>query len=71
MNQKVQQYEVIKAFKGSPDGCRVVEFKPGQIIEVGEDFSEGNLAAGFRNDWILPVKPAAKPVAKKRAARRK
>jgi len=63
-------YKVIKDFLGSPDGCRVISYKTGQILTEGTDFSadlaEVALVEGWAIKYIVePKKPAKKKAAKK------
>lgn len=65
-------YRVIKDFKGSPDGCRVIEFTEGQILTIGEDFSNSLMEAVVVEGWVVahdqkpaPAKKSAKKKAKK------
>ena len=63
-------YEITKAFKGSPNGWQVISYKVGDIVSVGDDFSESLLKVCLHNGWAEEVKAAPKPV-KKKAVKRK
>lgn len=62
-------YKVLKDFRGSPDGCRVISYTVGQDIKLGSDFStdlaEVALAEGWVTKYLVePGKPAKKKTAK-------
>ncbi len=56
-------YRVIKDFPGSPDGCRVIQFKEGDILTVGTDFSTDLMEAVVAEGWVVEHDP--KPAKKK------
>lgn len=46
-------YEVIKDFKGSPDGRFAVQYKAGEIVELSDSLAE----VALKEKWVKPVKP--------------
>ncbi len=63
------KYEVVTKFKGSPDGCRILNYEVGQQLEVNTDFSEDLATVAVTEGWVKEVKPIAVP--KKKAAVKK
>lgn len=64
------QYKVIKQFRGSPDGARVLEYAEGQIVSVNTDFSADLRDAMLEEGNVEPFeekKAPAKKAAKKKA----
>ena len=45
-------YEVLIDFKGSPDGCRVIQFEKGQTLTIGDDFSQDLCEVALAEDWV-------------------
>ncbi len=65
-------YKIIKDFPGSPDGCKVIDYKAGDTYTIGSDFSADLAAVAVREKWAIEVesdKPD-KPARKKRAAKK-
>ncbi len=60
-------YKVLEDFRGSPDGCRVIEYKKGQILTEGTEFSSDLANAVLAEGWVtkLIVKPKKIARAKK------
>lgn len=48
------KYEVLKDFRGSPDGCRVIDYKKGQVVDIVDSLAEVALA----EKWVKPSKAA-------------
>ena len=48
-------YKVLKDFKGSPDGCRVIQYTKGQMLEEGADFSRDLAEVALNEKWVKPV----------------
>ena len=63
-------YKVIKDFSGSPDGCRVIEYETGQILNVGTDFSADLVEVALAEQWVIEQKPARKKAVKKAAKKK-
>jgi hypothetical protein len=65
------QYKILKDFKGSPDGCRTIQFVVGQIVTEGTDYSTDLAEVAIVEGWATkhidepPKKKAAKKKAKK------
>ncbi len=62
-------YKVLKDFLGSPDGCRVIAYKKGEILKVGTDFSSSLAKVSVTEGWatkylVDPIKPAKKKTSK-------
>ena len=58
-------YKVLKDFLGSPDGCRVISYKKGDILKVSTDFSDSLARVSVTEGWatkylVEPGKPAKK-----------
>jgi hypothetical protein len=49
--KEVADYEILEDFKGSPDGCIVIEFKAGAIMEMPASLAEVAISEG----WAKPV----------------
>ena len=45
-------YKVLKDFKGSPDGCRVIQYTEGQMLEEGSDFSKDLAEVALNEKWV-------------------
>jgi len=63
------KYKVLKDFLGSPDGCRVIAYKVGQVLTVGTEFSSSLAKVGITEGWVTkflvePQKPAKSKTAK-------
>ena len=67
-------YKVLKGFRGSPDGCRVIKYIQGQFLEVNTDFSDDLCQVALVEGWVVEVKnatPEKKTAAKKKKAAKK
>ena len=60
-------YKILKTFRGSPDGCRVLSYYEGDTLSVSVDFPQDLIDVALVEKWAQKVKP---PV-KKKAVRRK
>lgn len=60
-------YEVIKDFPGSPDGCRVIQYEKGQILNIGTDFPDDLCSVALAEGWVAEKAPPKKKVVKKTA----
>jgi len=49
-------FKVVKEFKGSPDGCTVIEFKVGDKMSV-EKHGQDLVNAALKEKWIVADKP--------------
>lgn len=49
-------FEVIKDFKGSPDGCTVIQYQKGEVVEIVDSLAEVALA----EKWVKHSKSADK-----------
>lgn len=47
------EYKVIRSFKGSPDGMRVVEYEKGQVVSLTESLA----VVALEEKWVRPHKP--------------
>lgn len=52
----MKQFEVIKDFKGSPDGCTVRHFEMGEIVKEYEFGKQDLCKVALREKWIKPVR---------------
>ncbi len=62
-------YKILKDFLGSPDGCRVISYKVGDVLKVGTDFSEDLAEVAVTEGWatkymVDPGVPGKKKTAK-------
>lgn len=49
-------YEVLKDFKGSPDGRFAVQYKSGETVELTPSLAE----VALKEKWVKPGKPTKK-----------
>ena len=49
-------YKVIKDFRGSPDGCRVIDYKKGQKLDIDTDFSQDLCDVALMEKWVVEIK---------------
>jgi len=54
-------YEVLIDFKGSPDGCRVIEYEKGQELTIGADFSTDLAEVALAERWVTKKQVDLKP----------
>lgn len=54
-------YKILKDFKGSPDGCRVIDFKAGQIVTEGSNYSADLANVAITEKWAIKIEPKAEP----------
>ena len=59
-------YKVVKAFRGSPDGCRVLDYKIDDLLKENTDFPASLIEVALIEGWVKVVVPV-----KKKAVRRK
>jgi len=59
-------YKVIKSFRGSPDGCRVIDFGQGESLVENTNFPADLIEVALAEGWVKEVKPAAKKRAVKK-----
>lgn len=52
------QYKILKSFKGSPDGARVLDFDGGAILEESADFPRSLIDVALAEGWIEEVEHA-------------
>jgi len=66
-------YKVLKDFLGSPDGCRVIAYKKGDVLTVGTDFSSSLAKVGMTEGWVTKylVDPGVPPKKKAKKAKEK
>ena len=57
-------YKIIKSFKGSPDGCRVIKFTKGEMIEESADFPQSLIDVALTENWAVVSEPAKKVIKK-------
>jgi hypothetical protein len=50
--EEVADYAIIENFKGSPDGCTVIDFLAGSVMEMPASLASVAIAEG----WAKPVK---------------
>lgn len=53
------EYEIIKPFKGSPDGYTIIDFKQGDTVDHAE-MGDSLVKAALAEKWIKPSKAADK-----------
>ncbi len=44
-------YKVLKDFRGSPDGCRVLDYEKGQALEISSNFSQDLADVAVAEGW--------------------
>ena len=55
-------YKVVKKFRGSPDGCRVIDFKEGDIVSENTDFPPELKEVALVEGWVKVVSTVKKKV---------
>lgn len=60
------KYKVVKSFRGSPDGCRVLDYANGTELTENTDFPRELISVALVEGWVEELKPV-----KKKAVRRK
>lgn len=63
-------YKILKDFKGSPDGCRVIDFTEGQEIPESTDFPMSLIEVALAEGWAEVKAAPKKKAAKKKAAKK-
>ena len=53
-------YKVVKKFRGSPDGCRVIDFKEGDIVTENKDFPPELKEVALVEGWVKAVRVVKK-----------
>lgn len=59
-------YRILKDFKGSPDGGRVVLFSAGEQIAESADFPPDLIAVAIEEGWAEEIKAPKKKAARKK-----
>ena len=49
-------YKVIKDFRGSPDGCRVIDYEKGQKLDIDTDSSQAHCEVAVMEKWVVEIK---------------
>jgi hypothetical protein len=60
------KYKILENFRGSPDGCRVISYRAGEVWDAGIDFSEDLAEVALSEGWaeVLKEKKPAKKAKK-------
>lgn len=64
-------YKVIKNFRGSPDGCRVLNFVKDDMLVENQDFPMSLIKVALAEGWIAPALATKKKVVKKKTVKKK